>query len=126
MRGAGFRSPGSAAPWHARPRDRKSRLEFLRILRMNAGAVLEGQALNLRRRPLAHRRAKIEVVTNDDALGGREAVRRVDNLPDFLIGPRSAAVNLVVLFPESSLELQTDFAGAVVPRGGDGGLHRLR
>src|SRR5687768_7507567 len=112
MRGAGFRSPGSAVPWHARPRDRKSGLEFLRVLRMNACAVLESQALNFRRRPLAHRPAKVQVVADNHAFGRREAVRRVDNLPDFLIGPRSAAVDLVVLFPEPSLELQTDLARA--------------
>ncbi len=93
---------------------------------MNAGAMLEREALDFGGRALAHRAAEIEVVADEDALGRGKAVRRIDDLSDLLIGPRTAPIDLVVLFPEPPLELQTDLAGAVIPGRGDGRLHRRR
>jgi hypothetical protein len=97
------------------PRDGERILEFGRVLRMNAGAMLEREALDVGGRALAHSATKIEVVAHEDALGSGKAVRGVDDLSDLLVGPRSAPVDLVVFFPEPPLELQTDLAGAVMP-----------
>src|SRR4029450_3742370 len=93
---------------------------------MNAGAMLEREPLDFRRRPRAHRAAEIEVVADENAFGSGKSVRGVDDLSDLLVGPRSAPIDLVVLFPKPSLELQSDLAGAVITCSGNGGLHRRR
>src|SRR5262245_54713718 len=54
VRRVGLRSPRAAIPRHARPRHRKSGLEFGWELRMHARAVLECEALDLNGWTRAH------------------------------------------------------------------------
>src|SRR5262245_10530086 len=106
--------PRAPAPRHAGPGDRERRVEFVRVLRMNAGALLERQTLSLGRSALAHGSCEIQVITDEHSFALFEAVRWIDDLSDFLVRPRPAAVDLIVLFPEAAFELQPDLAGAGV------------
>src|SRR5687768_2181497 len=73
-------TPGAAVPWHARPRDGERGFELGRILRMNAAACLERDALTLRRRPLAHLPVEVEEESDQHAFRRLEAVRRIKDL----------------------------------------------
>lgn len=82
-------------------------LEIGCVLWMHAAAVLEREPLDLCRRPFAHGAPEIEVVPDEDPLGRRQAVRGIDDLSNLLLGPRSAAIDLVVQLPEPPPELET-------------------
>src|SRR5262245_12394286 len=93
---------------------------------MNAGALFEGEALTFGRRTLAHGSREIQVIAHEHAFTSSETVRWIDDLSDLLIRPRAAAIDVVVFFPEATLELQSDFPRAVVGGRGNRRLHWLR
>src|SRR5687767_14733967 len=88
-----FLTPRAAAPRHAWPRDGERRLELRCVLRVNARAVLERQALAFGGWTLAHLPVEVEEVADEHAFRSLEAVRRIKDLPDLLIRPGSAAVD---------------------------------
>src|SRR5688572_8039344 len=126
VRRARLGSPRAAAPRHARPRDGERRLEFGRVLRVNPGTLFQRQTLAFSGRAFAHGSGEIQAVAHENPLAPAEAVRGIDDLADFLVGPRPAAVNLVVFFPEAAPELQSELGRAVVPGCSDGRLNRRR
>ena len=70
---------------------------------MNAGALLERKPLTLGRGALAHGSLEVQVVAHEHAFTSLEVVRWIDDLSDLLIGPRPAAIDLVVFFPEAAI-----------------------
>ena len=129
MRRARLLGPHAEASHRERravPGDGDAVVEFLRVLRMNLAAVFHGLRHSLLRRHGGELRGveSPEIPAEQHALAVAEiAAVRVADIADRQIGVGDAAVDLLVLFPEAALELQSDLDGRRVRDRGDGLRH---